>query len=254
MLTKEMKKILSASENTGWVLEPEAKRLCSMAGLDIPRFTLAMTEKEAIRSAKRIGYPVVCKIVSPQVMHKSDRDGVMAGIDSDGRLSEAFTRLSQIEGFAGVLVEEMLGGVELIVGAKVDYQFGPVILLGIGGTGVEIYRDVVLRMAPLSEEDIQAMIHGLKAHQILEGYRGSEPVNTTELASLVKAFSGFVMGIQERIESIDLNPVMCSSKRCVVADARIILRSDRPQETGGSGGKGRSAAQSCDPGKHDEAK
>jgi len=228
MLKKGIKEILSASRDTGWVLEPDAKRLFSIAGLEIPRFTLAATGEEAIGFAKEIGYPVVGKVVSPEVMHKSERNGVAVGIDSDGKLIETFNRFSRIEGFTGMLVEEILSGVELIVGAKVDYQFGPVVLLGVGGTGVEIYRDIALRMAPLAEKDVESMIKGLKAHQILEGYRGSEPINLRELTRLLVSFSGLVMNLQEIIESIDLNPVICSSARCIVADARIILKGQEP--------------------------
>ncbi len=235
MLKKQMEEILSASRETGWVMEPEAKRFFSMAGLDIARFAWATSAEEAIRCAKKIGYPVVGKVVSPKVMHKSERDGVTVGIDSDGKLAETFERFSRIEGFAGILVEEMLSGVELIVGAKSDYQFGPVILLGVGGTGVEIYRDVSLRMAPLAEKDVQFMIKGLKAHQLLEGYRGSEPINLRELTRLLSEFSGLVMNFQEMIESIDLNPVICSSTRCIVADARIILKTEDPAQIGRSG-------------------
>ena len=224
MLTTEMKKIISDAGETGWVLEPLAKQLFSMGGLDVPQFGWTRTEEEAVRFAEEIGYPVVCKVVSSRVMHKSDRDGVAVGIDSDGRVSKTFARFSRIEGFAGMLIEQVLSGVELIVGAKIDYQFGPVILLGMGGTGVEIYRDVALRMAPLSEGDVVSMIRSLKAHQILEGYRGSEPVSVKELTQLLARFSGMVMDLQDMIESIDLNPVICSSTQCIVADARIILR------------------------------
>jgi acyl-CoA synthetase (NDP forming) len=226
MLTKEIEKILADSTERGWVLEPEAKHMFLKAGLDIPRFTWARTAAEAHRFASEIGYPVVCKVISAQVMHKSDKNGVEVGVETDRRLTETFERLRRIEGFAGMLVEEMLSGVELIVGAKVDYQFGPIVLLGMGGTGVEIYRDVAMRMAPLGEKDIQSMITGLKAHQILEGYRGSEPVNLKELVRLLETFSGLVMDLQHKIESIDLNPVICSSTRCVVADARVILRAE----------------------------
>jgi hypothetical protein len=123
-----------------------------------------------------------------------------------------------------MLVEEMVSGVELIVGAKVDDQFGPVVLLGMGGTGVEIYKDVTLRMAPLALKDIESMIRCLKAHSLLEGYRGSKPVNLEALNRLLKTFSDFVMDLENSIESIDLNPVICSPTRCVVADARIMLR------------------------------
>lgn len=208
----------------GWVLEPEAKRFFSIAGLDIPRFIWATKVEEAIRFAKEIGYPVVGKIVSPRVLHKSDRNGVVIGINHEKEIVETFQRFSQIEGFAGMLVEEMISGIELIVGAKIDYQFGPVILLGIGGTGVEIYQDITLRMAPLGQKDIESMIRCLKARPLLEGYRGSEPVNLKELGKLLAAFSDLVMSVEKWIKSVDLNPVICSSTRCVIADARIILK------------------------------
>ena len=224
MLTDEIKDILSASRELGWVLEPEAKRLFSLAGLDVPKFMWATEIEEAVRFAQEIGYPVVAKVVSPRVLHKSDVGGVVVGIGSDEKLSESFGRFSRLEGFAGMLVEEMVSGVELIVGAKVDYQFGPVILLGMGGIGVEIYRDTTLRMAPLKEKDVESMLRDLKAHQLLEGYRGSEPVNLAKLKGMVVTFSDLAMELEGFIQSIDLNPVLCSSKRCVVADARIMLK------------------------------
>ena len=236
MLKKDIERIITGSEDRGWVLEPDAKHLFSMAGLDVPRFTCARRKEDAIRFANEIGYPVVGKVVSSLVMHKSDRRGVTVGIGRDEELVETFIRFSQIEGFAGMLVEEMVSGVELIVGAKVDYQFGPVILLGIGGTGVEIYRDFVLRMAPLAEKNIEFMIRGLKAHKLLEGYRGSEPVDLKELVRLLQIFSGLVIDLEERIDSIDLNPVICSSIRCVVADARIVLKGGSRAHEGQSKG------------------
>jgi hypothetical protein len=225
MLKKEIMKILSSSKTIGWVLEPEAKRLLSLAGMDTPRFIWAKKVDQAIRFAEEIGYPVVAKIISPKILHKSERDGVVANIDSGDKLIQTFDRFYQFEEFAGMLVEEMVRGVELIVGAKIDFQFGPIILLGIGGTGVEIYRDITLRMAPLGQRDIESMIKCLKAHQILEGYRGSKPISLIELSRLLATFSGLVMDLERSIESIDLNPVICSPTRCVVADARIILKS-----------------------------
>ena len=227
MLKEEIKDILSASQELGWVLEPEAKRLFSLAGLDVPKFMWANEIEEALRFAREIGYPVVAKVVSPRALHKSDVGGVVVNINTDEKLSETFGRFKRLDGFAGMLVEEMLSGVELIVGAKVDYQFGPVILLGMGGTGVEIYRDTTLRMPPLKEKDIDSMLKDLKAHQLLEGYRGSEPVNLAKLKAMVVAFSSLVMEIEGFIESIDLNPVLCSSRRCVVADARIMLKEEK---------------------------
>jgi len=224
MLMREVWDIISSSKATGWVLEPNAKRLFSLLGLDVPRFVCTKKVKEAIQFAQEIGYPVVGKVVSPKVVHKSEKNGVEIGIDNDEKLQETFRRFSQIDGFAGMLVEEMISGIELIVGAKVDDQFGPVVLLGIGGTGVEIYKDVSLRMAPLALKDVESMIRCLKAHSLLEGYRGSKPVNLREINRLLMTFSELVMDLESLIDSIDLNPVICSPSRCVVADARIMLR------------------------------
>jgi len=224
MLRREIAEILEASKPHGWVLEPEAKRIFSLAGLDIPKFRWAKEPEEAIRFAREIGYPVVAKIVSPKVIHKSEYRGVQVGIDGDKKLVETFDRFRRIDGFSGVLVEEMISGVELIVGSKTDDQFGPVVLLGMGGTAVEIYRDVSLRMAPLSDKDVDRMIDCLKARRLLEGYRGSAPIDRVKLVSLLNTFSEMVMETEREVESIDLNPVLCSSTRCVVADARILLK------------------------------
>jgi acetate---CoA ligase (ADP-forming) subunit beta len=220
MLKKTIRNILASSRKQGWVLEPDAKRLLSLAGLAVPRFKWALTQDQALMAAQQIGYPVVGKIVSPRVLHKSDANGVATHIVSDAALMEVFQRFRRMQGFAGILVEEMLSGIELIIGAKIDYQFGPVILLGIGGTQAEIYRDTSLRMAPLQEADVAAMVKCLRAHQYLEGYRGSAPVHLPELTRLLMAFSDVTMSLENDIESIDLNPVMCSADRCVVADAR----------------------------------
>lgn len=224
MLTQEMRNILLSSKKEGWILEPQAKRLLSLAGLDTPRFYLARGVDEAIRFAEEINYPIVGKVVSPKIIHKSDKNGVEVGIDSKRKVRDAFYRFSKIEGFEGMLVEEMLSGLELIIGAKNDYQFGPVVLFGIGGVWVEIYRDIVLRMAPLGQRDIESMMRCIKARPLLEGYRGSNPVNFKEINKLLLIFSDLVMNLEGDIESIDLNPVFCSPNKCIVADARILLK------------------------------
>ena len=224
MLMKGMGEIISASKDTGWVLEPEAKRLFSMAGMDTPRFTWAKKLEEAVQFADKMGYPVVAKVVSPKIIHKSEVKGVIVGIDGKDGLRDAFERFSRMDGFAGMLVEERVSGIEVFVGGKVDEQFGPVVLFDMGGTGVEIYKDVTLRMAPLRPGDVQSMIRCLKARPLLEGFRGDAPVNLMALETLLGTFSELLMTLETEIESIDLNPVMCSSTRCVVADARIMLK------------------------------
>ena len=224
MMNQEMKDILDDAGKQGWVMEPEAKRLFSLAGLDTPRFCRARTADEAVGFAEKTGYPVVGKVVSPRVVHKTEVRGVAVGLDSPRKIEETFLRFSRVEGFAAMLVEETLSGVELIVGARVDFQFGPVILLGMGGTGVEIYKDAALRMAPLEERDVISMVQGLKARRLLEGYRGKDPVHMGELTRLLLRFSSLVMEIAPRIESIDLNPVFASASRVAVGDARIMLK------------------------------
>ena len=119
--------------------------------------------------AQKIGYPVVAKIVSPAVIHKSDVKGVVVGIRDDLSLADAFRRISRIEGFAGMLIAEMVKGLELIIGAQNDFQFGPMVLLGMGGVGVEIYKDVSLRMAPL--RTCWMLNRALTAGRFLSGYR-----------------------------------------------------------------------------------
>ncbi|MBN1165100.1 MAG: acetate--CoA ligase family protein [Candidatus Krumholzibacteriota bacterium] len=224
MLIKEIQKILKDYRKTGWVFEPDAKRILGMADLEIPRFAWARRPEEALTFARSAGYPVVAKVISTEALHKSDVGGVIVGIKNEQELEGAFERLQKIKGCEGILVEETLAGVELIVGSKIDEQFGPVILLGVGGIAVEVYRDTVIRLAPLEERDVSSMIRGLTARRLLEGYRGTEPVNIELLTALLMKFSNLVRDLESHIESIDLNPVMCTSRRCVVADARIILK------------------------------
>jgi acyl-CoA synthetase (NDP forming) len=223
VLRKGIKEMLVASRRNGWVLEPDAKTILHSYGIGVPQFIWARSLEEAREFVRKYGFPVVGKVISPLILHKSDAGGVVTGIDDHESLGDAFRKFSQMEGFAGMMVEKMVSGIELMAGAKVDYQFGPVILLGMGGTGVEVYRDTVLRMAPLAERDVPAMMSSLKAHPLLEGYRGSKPVDAGAVTQTLLAFSDLVMDIHEFIESVDLNPVLCSEEACIVADARIML-------------------------------
>lgn len=223
MLKKEISGILSTFKETGWVLEPEAKRLLRLSGIPVPEFIWTGSPEEALKFAGKIGFPLVAKLVSPVALHKSDLGAVIVGIHTDEELTEAFARFRAMDGFSGMLVEEMVSGLELILGARIDFQFGPVILLGIGGTAVEIYKDTALRMAPLKPADVASMVKGLKARPLLEGYRDAEPINMKALTRTVLALSDLVMNLEGLIESMDLNPLMCSAKGCVAADARIML-------------------------------
>lgn len=224
MLKKEIRDILEKSKKWGWVLEPDAQKIFSLYGFKTPKYAVAAKAAQAVGMARQIGYPVVAKIVSPAVVHKSDVKGVIVGIKDDETLVRTLARLSKIDGFVGMLIAEMVKGLELIVGAKNDFQFGPIILLGMGGVGVEIYKDVSLRMAPLKTRDADHMIHELAARKLLTGYRGSEPINLNALKKTIVAFSHLMMDMRGVVESVDLNPVMCTAKSCIVVDARIMLK------------------------------
>ncbi len=224
MLKKEIAQIIKKSKKWGWVLEPDAKAIFSLSGFETPKYAVVTEPAQAIRAAHAIGYPVVIKIVSPKVIHKTEVKGVVVGVDNDDLLTATLQRFSKIEGFAGMLIDKMVKGVELIIGAKNDLQFGPMIMLGMGGIGVEIYKDVALRMAPLKPKDVENMVSELTGHRLLTGYRGAEPVNVEALKKTILGFSKLTMELRGTVESIDLNPVMCGAKACIIADARIMLK------------------------------
>jgi acyl-CoA synthetase (NDP forming) len=224
MVKKEIQTILEKSKQWGWVLEPDAQKIFCLYGFKTPKYGVATEAGEAVSIAHQIGYPVVAKIVSPAVVHKSDVKGVVVGIKDDETLVRTLERLSKIDGFVGMLIAEMVKGLELIIGAKNDFQFGPMVLLGMGGVGVEIYKDVSLRMAPLKERDADHMIQELTARKLLTGYRSSEPINMSALKKTIVNFSKLMMDLQDIVESVDLNPVMCTAKTCTVVDSRIMLK------------------------------
>ncbi|PKN79664.1 MAG: acetyl-CoA synthetase [Deltaproteobacteria bacterium HGW-Deltaproteobacteria-1] len=224
MLKKEITEIIDKSRQWGWVLEPDAQKIFSLYGFKTPKYGVAKEADQAVSIAHQIGYPVVAKIVSPAVVHKSDVKGVVVGIKDDETLVSTLDRLSKIDGFVGMLIAEMVKGIELIIGAKNDFQFGPMVLLGMGGVGVEIYKDVSLRMAPLKDRDADHMIQELTARKLLTGYRSSEPINMNALKKTIVNFSKLMMDLQDIVESVDLNPVMCTAKTCTVVDSRIMLK------------------------------
>lgn len=226
MLNKKIQALLDKSKPYGWMLEPDAKKVLEISGLPVPRFFLARKIDEAVKFAEDIGYPVVAKIVSPEVVHKTEVKGVAVNIQNAEELQTVFKRFAGIKAFAGMLVEQMVAGQELIIGGKLDAQFGPVVLLGMGGTGVEIYKDTSLRMAPIQAKDVESMVNSLTAGKVLLGYRGQAGVNMEALVKLMTAFSDLLMALGDQIASVDLNPVICSPSGCIVADARIMLMSN----------------------------
>jgi len=218
------RKIIENSRPLGWVLEPEAKKILSDQGFDIPDFVLTGSLEIANDFLHKSTGPVVAKAVSKKILHKTEFQAVVTGIVEAKILEKQMERLIALDGCENILVEEMVPGLEIIIGAKNDFQFGPVVVLGIGGTSVELYNDTAIRMAPLQSRDVYSMVESLKARQVFEGYRGNPGVNMEVLENLMVKFSHFIMDLEKDFDSIDLNPVICTQDRCVIADARIMLR------------------------------
>ena len=212
------------------LLESEAKAVCLEYGIPVTRFMLALNESEAVKFAGLIGYPVVLKIVSPDIIHKSDAGGVMINLKNPNGVAEAYEKIiengkkyNSNANIVGVLVQEMAPqSTEVIVGAIKDPQFGQTIMFGLGGIWVEILKDVSFRIAPLSLEDARQMIIELKAYPLLKGYRNTPPADIDALISIICNTSRLVMENPE-IKELDLNPVMAYQKGARTVDARIIL-------------------------------
>ena len=212
------------------ITEELSKSILKEYGVDIPPFALVTSEAEAVKKAKKIGFPIVMKVVSPQILHKTDVGGVKVGINSAGEVKKAFNdmygRLSKKKGVnvKGILLEKMVPkGVELIVGIQNDPQFGPVIMVGLGGIMTEVMKDVAFRMLPITTSDAKSMLNELKGSQLLKGFRGCEPVDLGMVAGMLARIGKLGMENADYINSIDFNPVVVYPKSHYVVDAKIIL-------------------------------
>jgi acyl-CoA synthetase (NDP forming) len=218
------------TEGRNFLLEHEAKTVCKEYGIPITKFKVANTAEEAMKFSEEIGYPTVLKIISPDVIHKFDVGGVTLNINSREDAKNAYNKIIKNvkkhkpdAKINGILVQEMAPcSTEVIVGAIKDPQFGPTLMFGLGGTFVEIMKDVAFRIAPITEEDAKEMIKEINAYPILQGYRGQPPLDIDTIAKILVNTSRLVMDHQE-IKELDLNPVMVYEKGAKTVDARIIL-------------------------------
>jgi acetyl-CoA synthetase (ADP-forming) len=212
--------------------EIESKELLKKAGIPVVEAKLARNKKEAISISKKMGFPVVLKINSPDVVHKSDSGGVKLGLANASQVGKAYSEIissirqaypkAQIQ---GVSVQPMAPpGVEVIIGISTDPQFGPVIMFGLGGIMVEVLKDVSFRIVPVTARDAREMIKEIKGYPILEGYRGHKPASVTALETLIVQVSQFVEK-NPHIKELDLNPIFAYPDSAVAVDARIILES-----------------------------
>lgn len=217
-------------EGRNLLTEVEAKDLLKQAGISVVDTRLATSREEAVALSGELGFPVVLKIASSDVVHKSDAGGVKLGLETADQVGGAYDEIMASIGKAfpkatiqGISVQSMARtGVEVIVGMSKDAQFGPVLMFGLGGILVEILKDVSFRIVPLAKRDAAEMIREIKGYPLLEGYRGSEPVDVANLEALVLKVSEFVDKNPD-IKELDLNPVFAYGDGAVAVDARVVL-------------------------------
>jgi len=210
--------------------EIESKEFLKDAGLPVVEAKLARTKKEAISLSKGMGFPVVLKVMSPDVIHKSDSGGVKLGLSNMAQVGKAYGEIRKAvkqhypkAKIAGISVQKMARpGVEVIIGMTKDAQFGPVLMFGLGGILVEVLKDVSFRIVPMTKRDAREMIKEIKGYPLLEGYRGQEPADITFLEDLLVKVSDFVDKNPE-IKELDLNPLFAYKDGAVAVDARVIL-------------------------------
>jgi acyl-CoA synthetase (NDP forming) len=218
------------SEGRVVLTEVESKEFLKSAGIDVIDTRLTASKEEAISVSRRLGFPVVLKIASADILHKSDEGGVKLGLSDAGQVGEAYDQILKAirkkhprAKIQGVAVQKMARpGVEVIIGMTKDAQFGPVLMFGLGGVLVEVLKDVSFRIVPLSRRDAAEMLREIKGYPLLKGYRGQEAVDITRLEKLLLKVSDFVEKHPE-IRELDLNPVFAYSDGAVAVDARVIL-------------------------------
>jgi len=218
------------SEGRSLLTEVEAKELLRQSGINVVDTRLATSREEAVSISQQLGFPVVLKIISPDVVHKSDAGGVKLDLKTASQVGKAYGDiLKSIKKeypearIQGVSVQKMARpGVEVIIGMSQDAQLGPVLMFGLGGILVEILKDVSFRIVPLTRRDAREMIREIKGYPLLEGYRGQEPVGVARLEETILQVSSFVEAHPE-ITELDLNPVFAYSDGTLAVDARVVL-------------------------------
>ena len=214
------------------LLEEEGQEILRAYGFPLPKSILAKNEKDAVKSARKIGYPIVLKIASPQIIHKSDAGGVKVNLTNDKDVTTSFREIvknakkyNKKAEIKGVLVNEMIkGGKEMIIGSKLEPGFGPVVMLGMGGIYVEILKDVTFKLAPMTDVESNDMISSIKTKKLLEGVRGEKPSDLKKLSECIQRLSQLVTDFEE-IKELDMNPVLVmeKGKGCKILDVRIGL-------------------------------
>ena len=227
-----VRKILDGIKASGRtsLTAPEGKLVCDAYGIAVPKEAVAKSAAEASRFAAEMGFPVVMKIVSPDILHKTEAGGVMVGVKTAAEVERNYATIlanavkynsdARIE---GIQVQQMLlGGQEVIVGAVTDGSFGKLVAFGLGGVLVEVLKDITFRLAPATRQDALSMLDGIQAHEMLKGVRGSEPANRDAIADIIVNVSRLITDFPE-IAEMDLNPVFATKTNAIAADVRIVV-------------------------------
>jgi acetyl-CoA synthetase (ADP-forming) len=217
-------------EGRSILTEFESKRILKQVGVSVVETKLAKTQKEAVSLSQKMSFPVALKIVSPDVIHKSDSGGVKLSLNNVTEVKKAYDEiLKKVKKqypdavIHGVSVQKMIQpGTEVIVGTSKDPQFGPVIMFGLGGIFVELLKDVSFRVIPVEQRDAQEMIKEIKGYPLLQGYRGKEPANISVLVEIILKISK-LMEENPQIKELELNPIFAYRNKAIAVDARIIL-------------------------------
>jgi acetyl-CoA synthetase (ADP-forming) len=228
IMPKSIIKRIKAQKRSN-LTEYESRQILQFYKIPLAKAELAKNEDEALALAKKIGYPVVLKICSPDVVHKTDVGGLALNIKSEEEVKSAFKNVmgnvkkkipkAKIQ---GVLVQKMIeGGIEVIVGGKKDPQFGQIVMFGLGGILVEVFEDVSFRVAPVDRGTAEEMVREIRGYKILKGYRGKN-YDVEALADILVKTSKLLEANQE-IKELDINPVIALPKGAFAADARIVI-------------------------------
>jgi acyl-CoA synthetase (NDP forming) len=210
--------------------QEKTEALLKRFGIPFPKRILARNEDQAVLCARKLGYPVVLKVSSPDIIHKTDAGGILVNLEDEKEVRSGFRSIMKSARkykkkakINGVDVFEMIPkGTELIIGLKKDPQFGPVIMFGLGGIFVEVLEDVSFRLAPLARKDAREMIREIKGYKVLEGIRGEKPANIKAIENVLLRFSELVMK-KPGIKELDINPLFAYDNKIVAGDVRIIV-------------------------------
>jgi len=217
-------------DQTRFLTEIESKELLKRAGIPVVEARLATTKKQAVSMGKELGFPVVLKVISADVIHKSDSGGVRLGLGNSTQVGRAYSDImSSVRQrhpqatIQGISVQPMAPpGIEVIIGMSTDPQFGPVIMFGLGGVLVEILKDVSFRIVPVTRRDAAEMVREIKGYPVLAGFRGQKPASVPALEGLIVKVSRFIED-NPQVRELDLNPVFAYEDKAVAVDARVVL-------------------------------